>query len=119
MMARKFAIFVHADKGQLARIVHGFWYADQLKERDYPVEIIFDGAGTQGLASLLEPGHKYGELVSKALQSGVLKGACPYCARAFQVTEALSQAKIPLIDDRSGHPDLSRWVDEGYDIITL
>jgi hypothetical protein len=118
-MARKVAIFVHADKGQLARIVHGFWYAEQLKARNYDVEVIFDGAGTQGLASLLEPGHKYGGLVTKALQSGVLKGACPYCARAFQVTEALSQAKIPLIDDHSGHPDLGRYVEEGYEIITL
>jgi hypothetical protein len=118
-MARKFAIFVHADKTQLARVVHGFWYADQLRERGFPAEVVFDGAGTQGLALLLEPGHKYGDLVTKAQQSGVLKGACPYCARAFHVETTLADAGIPFLDDRQGHPDVSRYVVEGFEIITL
>ncbi len=65
-MPRKFVIFAHADKTQLARIVHGFWYADDLRARKHAAEVVFDGAGTQGLASLLEPGHKYGEVVTKA-----------------------------------------------------
>jgi hypothetical protein len=118
-MARKFAILVHADKTQLARIVHGFWYADQLREKGIPAEIVFDGAGTQGLAMLLEPGHKYGDLVTKAQQSGVLKGACPYCARAFQVEAKLADAGITFLDDRQGHTDISRYVAEGFEIITL
>lgn len=118
-MSRKFAIFVHADKTQLARIVHSFWYADQLQARKHGAEIIFDGAGTQGLASLLEPGHKYGELVAKALQTGTLKGACPYCARAFQVKDALEGAGIPFIDEPTEHPDLGRYVDDGYEVLAL
>ncbi len=118
-MTRKFAIFVHADKTQLARIVHGFWYADQLRETGFQAELVFDGAGTQGLALLLEPGHKYGDLVTKARQSGVLKGACPYCARAFQVETKLADAGIPFLDDRQGHPDVSRYVAEGFEIFTL
>ena len=118
-MTRKFVIFVHADKTQLARIVHGFWYADQLRARRHTAEIIFDGAGTQGLASLLEPGHKYGELVTKALQSWTLKGACPYCARAFQVKETLDKARIPFIDTPTEHPDLGEYVDEGYEVLVL
>ncbi len=118
-MARKFAIFEHADKTQLARIVHGFWYADQLKARDHTAEIIFDGAGTQGLASLLEPGHRYGDLVRKALQTGTLKGACPYCARSFQVKETLEKAGIPFIDSPTEHPDLGQYVDEGYEVLVL
>ncbi len=118
-MPRKFAIVVHADKTQLARIVHGFWYAEQLRARNHTAEIIFDGAGTQGLASLLEPGHKYGELVAQALQAGTLRGACPYCARAFQVKEALEQARIAMIDSGTGHPDLGAYVDQGYEVLTL
>ena len=118
-MVRKFAIFVHADKTQLARIVHGFWYADQLREKGFPAEIVFDGAGTQGLALLLEPGHKYGHLVAEAQQTGVLKGACPYCARAYQVDVRLADAGIPFLDDRDGHPDISRYAAEGFEIITL
>jgi hypothetical protein len=118
-MPRKFAIFVHADKTQLARLVHGFWYADQLRDRGHGVEVIFDGAGTQGLASLLEPGHKYGHLVPAALQAGILKGACPYCARAFRVDEVLEGSGIPFLDERSGHPDMGKYVDDGYEVITL
>jgi len=118
-MARKFAIFVHADKTQLARIVHGFQYADDLRARDHNADIVFDGAGTQGLASLLDPGHKYGELVTKALQSGMLKGACAYCARAFQVKDALDKAGIPFIGNHSQHPDLGQYVDEGYEVLIL
>ncbi len=118
-MARKFAIFVHADKTQLARIVHGFWYADQLREKGVPAEIVFDGAGTQGLALLLEPGHKYGHLVNEAQRTGVLKGARPYCARAYQVDAKLAEAGITFLDEREGHPDISRYVMEGFEIITL
>ncbi len=118
-MTRKFAIFVHADKTQLARIVPGFWYADQLRARNHATEIIFDGAGTQGLASLLEPGHKYGDLVTKALQAGTLRGACPYCARVFQVKETLDTAHIPFIDSPTEHPDIEEYADKGYEILTL
>ncbi len=118
-MARKFAIFVHADKTQLARIVHGFWYADSLRERHHQVEVIFDGAGTQGLASLLEPGHKYGHLVAKSLETGVLKGTCQYCAGAFQVARTLADAGIPQIDGGAGHPDIGQYVDDGYEVLTL
>lgn len=118
-MVRKFVIFVHADKTQLARIVHGFWYADDLRARHHAAEVVFDGAGTQGLASLLEPGHKYGGLVTKALETGVLKGACAYCAAAFQVKEALDKAGIPVIDNPTHHPDVGQYVDEGYEVLTL
>lgn len=118
-MGRKWAVFVHADKTQLARLVHGFWYAEQLRERECTVDVIFDGAGTQGLASLLEPGHRYGHLVATAKESGVLRGACPYCARAYHVDEVLAAAGIPFLDERSGHPDMGKYVDLGYGIITL
>jgi hypothetical protein len=80
-MARKFAIFVHADKTQLARIVHGFWYVDQLRARGHTAEVVFDGAGTQGLASLLEPGHKYGSLVTKALEGALPATSAAGCSR--------------------------------------
>jgi len=106
-MARKFVIFVHADKTQLARIVHGFWYADQLRERQHPVELIFDGAGTQGLASLLTPGHKYGQLVTEAMARGILRGACPYCAGCSRSMESWPMPRSPSLMTAPSIPALA------------
>jgi hypothetical protein len=67
----------------------------------------------QGIAA------KYGDLVTKALQVGTLRGACPYCPGPFQVKETLEKAHIPFIDSPTEHPDLGEYVDQGYEVLVL
>jgi hypothetical protein len=35
------------------------------------------------------------------------------------VDEVLEGSGIPFLDERSGHPDMGKYVDDGYEVITL
>jgi hypothetical protein len=51
-------------------------------------------------------------------------GACRGCADVFGATEGVKAAGLPLIDEKalpgtSGIVDLSRYLDEGYRVLTF
>lgn len=79
--------------------------------------IIFDGAVTQAAAEFAKEDHKYHELFIKV--RGQIEGACSYCANAFEVTDKIKAAKIPLIDEFKGHPSFKKLIDVGYQVLVF
>ncbi|MFN3285892.1 MAG: hypothetical protein ACK45F_06385 [bacterium] len=117
--ATKYVFFVHAAPGELARALHALLYAQELHRAGIPARVVFDGAGTVWLREFSNPDHKYHGVFRRALEAGLLEAACAYCARAFQVTEAVQAAGVPLVDTAEGHPSLASYVREGWTPIAL
>ncbi|MDR7606038.1 MAG: hypothetical protein QN116_02190, partial [Armatimonadota bacterium] len=105
--ATQYVFFVHAGPGELARALHALLYAQELHRAGIPAKVVFDGAGTVWLREFSNPAHKYHSVFRRALEAGLLEAACAYCARAFQVTEAVQAAGVPLVDTAEGHPSLA------------
>ncbi len=115
----KFAVILHAQPGDMGRAVHGLLYSKDLKEAGHQVRLIFDGAGTTWVREFEKPDHKYHKLYQEVKKSGLIGGACDYCAQAFQVKNEIAQAGIPFHAEYGGHPSVAKLVQEGYTLITL
>lgn len=66
-----------------------------------------------------EPSDRHHDLFEKLLYSGVVAGACAYCSAAFAVSEDVAEAKVPLSDERDGHPSLAPLVADGFSLLVL
>ena len=62
---------------------------------------------------------KADECLAKAKQEGLIDVVCKACALQANAAEAAQQEGIPLADDASGHVSLFRYVEQGYQVITL
>lgn len=120
----KFAIVLQAGKEThegMARAVHAFLYASELKEKGYDVVLIFDGAGTEWAEELSSPDSQSRllPLYQSFKKTGAVEVICDFCAIAFGVKEKLGQRKSPLVSEYKGHPSIVKWIEKGYQLIIL
>jgi predicted peroxiredoxin len=94
-----------------------FNFAEELLLQGDDVTIVFDGGGTATLAEVLKPDNDLHRAWSKAAPA--LRGACSYCAKAYDVYEPLVAAGIPMLTDFKGHASLRRLLDDGRQIVTF
>jgi len=81
-----------------------------------PVLVVFDGAGTQAAAALAEADHKYHELLEKVRSKIIV---CSYCAGAYEVTEKIKSANLPLVDEFKGHPSFRKLIEDGFQLLVF
>ncbi len=122
--ADKYAIILQAGKEShegMARAVHAFLYAKELKEHGHEVVLIFDGAGTEWAEELSNPESqsKLKPMYEQLKQAGVVEIVCDFCAGAFTVKERLAQRQVPMTAEYAGHPSIAKWADQGYELIVL
>jgi hypothetical protein len=115
----RYVLLVHAGPGELARALHALLYARELQRAGIPAKIVFDGAGTVWLQQFSDPQHKYHALFQEVLRAGLVEAACAYCARAFNVVEAVQATGVPLVDAAEGHPSLASYVQQGWTPLAL
>ncbi len=101
----------------LGRVVNALQVAKEWQEAGDEVTIVFDGAGTEALATLSDPEHRRHPLL-RAVYDRV-EGACAFCANAFNVNRELEAAGIRLLDEYDRHPRLCRLKQEAYDLLTF
>lgn len=122
--AGKYAIILQAGKEShegMARAVHAFLYAKELKEHGHDVVLIFDGAGTEWIEELSNPESqsKLKPMYEQLKQADVLEVICDFCAGAFAVKDRLAQRQLPLTAEYEGHPSIATWADAGYALMIL
>jgi len=122
--AGKYAIILQAGKEShegMARAVHAFLYARELKEHGHDVVLIFDGAGTEWIEELSNP--KSTSKIKPAYEAvrklGITEIICDHCAVAFHVKDRLAERKLPLTAEFEGHPSIAKWADQGYQLVVL
>jgi len=116
----KYALLVFAGTEThegLGRIVNALEIAKEFQESGDEAVLIFDGAGTQGLAELSQPDHKAHGLLESV--RGQIRGACSYCAQAFGVKDKLENAGYPLLSDYHNHPSIHALARDGFTLLTF
>ena len=109
----KAAIVVLADIGTheaLGRAVNAMVTALDFKESGDDVQPIFDGGGTRWPPEA----HNLYERVEDTI-----RGACSYCADAFETTDALNDIGVTLLDEYKRHPSFRTLMADGYHILTF
>ena len=112
----------HGGEEALGRLFNALFLTLELKEKDQEVALIFQGAGARWPEAIVAPGHPanalYGAVADKAA------GVCGGCADVFGATAGAKTSGLALIRERaipgtSGVIDLSRYLDEGYRLVTF
>jgi hypothetical protein len=106
----------------LGRLFNGLFVAHELKERKQDVALIFQGAGVRWARELVKPDHPAHGLYSAV--EDMVAGVCGGCADVFGATNDVRAAGLPLVNEKaipgtSSIIDLSRYMDEGYRILTF
>lgn len=123
----KTAIVVFADPKAgtdeaLGRLFNALFLAYELKQKKQEVALIFQGAGTRWASELVRPEHPAHALY--ALVEDTVLGVCGGCADVFGARDAATAAGAKLvrqsmIPGTTGVIDLSRYLDEGYRLVSI
>ena len=123
----KTAIVVYSDpksggEEALGRVFNAMFVAHELKEKKQEVALIFQGAGTRWAAELVKPEHPAHALYNAVKDK--VAGVCGACADVFGATDAVKRTSIPLLRENfipgtTGVADLSRYLDQGYRLVTF
>ncbi len=114
----KVAVVVYAEVSrERARVYRALLTALELLEAGDDVTVIFDGAGTETLAAISDPGHRYHSLAESL--RGVIGGACGSSARMLGVADDVLAAGYPLLTDYRDHAGLRKLLLAGYQVLSL
>ncbi|MGE4296431.1 MAG: cytoplasmic protein [Desulfovibrionaceae bacterium] len=113
----KTALF--AFNGELMCFVHVLLNGLDMKAKGYDVAIVVEGAAVALVPQLEQPDTMFHALYVKAKELGVFAGVCKACSAKLGVLEGVQASGLALLDDMSGHPSMSGYMERGYTIITF
>ena len=99
--------------------VHVLLNALDLKATGLEGRVIIEGAATGLIPELARSGNPLHPLWEKAKAAGVIEGVCKACSRKMGTIEAAAAQNLPLLDDMTGHPSMSRYLTEGFEVISF
>lgn len=112
----------HGGEDALGRMFNGLAAAYDFKQRDIPVSIYFQGAGTRWPGVLGQPAHPVHALF-KAVETEIAGVSCG-CADVFGAREDAVKSGFDLITDNSvpstsGLPSLGKLAADGFTVFTF
>ena len=105
-----------AQPSDVARTLHAYEYALDLDRNGIESELVLDGEGVKIVDSEI---HEFVKpLYEEAIEKGILKVACSFCANLFQVKEKLIKSNI-LLSDGTGHVSIGNMIKEGKEGVVV
>ena len=80
------------------------------------VRIIFEGASVKLVSVFEEEGNPF---YKKARNSGIIAGICRACSKAMGVYDLNKSTGLIMLDDMSGHAGIRRYVEDGYEVVSM
>ena len=90
-----------------------------LQSKGMQGRIVVEGAATGLLPKLAEASNPLHQLWEKAKSQGLVDGVCKACATKMGTVEEAVRQGLALLDDMSGHPAMSRYIDAGFEVISF
>ena len=113
----KLALF--AFNGDSLCFIHVLLNAIDMNENGNEVKIIMEGSATGLIPQIAQEGNPLLPLYRKAKEQNLIEGACKACSSKMKVAEAVEKEGIPFLDEMSGHPSMTRYIDNGYRVIVF
>lgn len=114
---KRIALF--AFQGDAICFIHVLLNALDLKKKGNYVRIILEGSATKLVPEMARQESPLFHLYGQAKEQNLFEGACKACSTKLNVVEPIQQEGLPFLDDMSGHPSMSHYLEKGYEIITF
>jgi hypothetical protein len=105
--------------GEPTCFVHGLLNALDMKDRGYEVRVVIEGAATALVKDLNDASKPFAELYRKVREEDLIDCVCQACSAKMGVLDEARSQGLPICGEMNGHPSLARYLDEGYQVITL
>lgn len=96
--------------------VHVLLNAIDMHEKNMGGLIVIEGEAVKLIREMEESKNP---LYYKAKEMGLIRGICKGCSAQMGVLEFNETVGIPIIGDMSGHPSMSKYIEDGFSVITL
>lgn len=114
---KKVAMF--AFNGDEMCFVHVLLNSLDLREKGYDVALIIEGRATALIKTLHDPEAANHELYEQVKERGIIDCVCRACSHQTGVQDAVEEQGLSFGSEMKGHPSMSRYLDEGYSIISF
>ena len=114
---KKIALFVF--NGDPMCFIHVLLNALDMKEKGCDVKIIIEGAAVKLIPEVAKTDNPQNKLWDKVKSQGLVAGVCRACSHKLGTLKAAEAQGLALLDDMSGHPSMSGYQDNGYEIISF
>jgi hypothetical protein len=114
---KKMALFVF--NGDPMCFVHVLLNALDMNRKGHQVKIVVEGQAVKLIGDIAAGDSPWLDLFRKARENDLVAGVCRACSAKFAVTKAVEREGLPLLDDMSGHPSMTLYLDNGFDVITF
>ena len=108
-----------AFNGDSMCFIHVLLNALDMAKKGFSVKLVIEGSATGLLNELADPGAPLAQLYSKVKEQGLIDCVCNACAEKTGSIDSARKQELPLCAEMKGHPSMARYMDEGYEIITL
>ncbi len=105
--------------GELMCFAHILFNAEDMLNKGYNVKIILEGSSTKLIPVLGTDKNPFKKLYLSLKEKGVIDAVCQACANKTGTLEYAKKEGLPLGNDLYGHPSISSYIEEGYEIITI
>lgn len=109
-------ILIYTMEGKKMCFLHALMNAKQLKETGNEVKVVLEGQSVI-LPKKLE--EEKNALYLNLKENGTIVGACYACSKILGVLEYNKKAGLELIQDMNGHAGVSKYANEGYEVLVF
>jgi len=114
----KAALF--AFNGEAMCFVHVLLNALDLQAKGHEACIVIEGSATRLVREFHEnPQAPFAPMYRKAKEAGLIGGICKACAAKMESLDAAKAEGLTLLDDMSGHPSMSAYLEQGWQVYTF
>ena len=116
-MIRKVAIF--AFNGEPMCFAHAMLNSLDMLDKGYDIKLIIEGSATKQIKDLLDPKNPFAKLYSKVKGAGLIDCVCKACSTMTGSVKSAEEQGLPLCSEMSGHPSISRYMEDGYEVLVF
>jgi hypothetical protein len=114
---KKIAFFVF--NGDPMCFVHVLLNCLDMKEKEYDIKLVIEGASAGLIPKISSLDKPIPDLWEKVKSQNIVDAVCKACAYKLGALDAAKEQNLPLTGDMSGHPSMTSYIEDGYEIITF
>lgn len=114
---KKIVLFVF--NGDPMCFIHVLLNAIDMKEKVIDVKIVIEGSAVKLIPEVAKKENPQNKLWEKVKEAGLVAGVCKACSQKLGTLKDAEAQKLRLLNDMSGHPSISKYMDDGCEVITF
>jgi hypothetical protein len=99
--------------------MHSLINALNMRQTGIDVALIIEGNATKTICDMAQPQNELHSLYQEVTEQGLVDCVCQACSNKMGVLDEVKRLGLPLCSEMQGHPAMSRYISEGYLIVTL